>query len=88
MNALMIALSIAAGAWGATRIYKGGDHEARTRASLLLLSNVVILLWIAVFREHMIVHAWFMDRMFTWTIASGFGLFALALQMRARPQAA
>jgi hypothetical protein len=36
----------------------------------------------------MIVHAWFMDRMFTWTIASGFGLFALALQMRARPQAA
>lgn len=86
MNALMIALAIGAGTWGATRIFRGHDHDARTRARLLLLSNVVILLWIAVFREHMIVHAWFMDRMFTWTIASGFGLFAVAL-LQDRPQA-
>jgi hypothetical protein len=86
MNGLMIALAIGVGTWGAMQIYRCGDHRARTRAGLLLLSNVMILLWIAVFREHMIVHAWFMDRMFTWTIASGFGLFALAL-LHERPQA-
>ncbi|MDH7637888.1 hypothetical protein [Sphingomonas oryzagri] len=82
MSALAIFAALACGAWGLWRLARDADGTLRMRAWLLAGSNGAILLWIALFSQHFIVHCRFMDRMFAWTLASGFALFALALWRR------
>lgn len=73
LSTAMLVVALAAGAW-AVRL-----HWRRDEVLLLAASNLPILLWPLVFRQHMTIHAWFMDRIFVWTIASGFALFLLAV---------
>lgn len=82
MSGLAILAALAGGAWGIGRLARDGDAGLRMRAYLLAGSNGAILLWIALFSQHFIVHCRFMDRIFAWTLASGFALFALALWRR------
>jgi hypothetical protein len=46
---------------------------------LVAASNLVLVVWVAVFNHHFYIHAWFMTRIFAWTIATGFALFAMAV---------
>jgi hypothetical protein len=82
MSGLAILAALACGAWGIGRLARDRDAGLRMRACLLAGSNGAILLWIALFSQHFIVHCRFMDRIFAWTLASGFALFALALWRR------
>ncbi|WP_375380426.1 hypothetical protein [uncultured Sphingomonas sp.] len=66
-------IALVSGGWAAWR------HRFRQEAMLLAGSNVPVLAWPFIFHQHMIIHAWFMDRIFVWTIASGFGLFLLSV---------
>ena len=80
MAGAMLALALAAGAWGYVRIIRAaGASDLQRPATALLLSNLVILALLGLLWQHTVVHAWFMVRTLTWTIASGFALFALAL---------
>lgn len=54
------------------------EHPSSMRVKLLALSNLPIFIWPLVFRQHMIVHGGFMDRIFVWPIASGFAMFFMA----------
>lgn len=82
MAGATVLLAIAGGAWGARRLVASADAIARERAVALLLSNVAIALLLGILWQHTLIHAWFMERTFAWTIASGFALFALALLHR------
>jgi hypothetical protein len=82
MSGLAILAALACGGWGVWRLARDPDAGLRMHALLLAGSNGAILLWIALFSEHFIVHCRFMDRIFAWTLASGFALFALALWRR------
>ncbi len=84
MNVLTMLLAIASGLWGMRRLTRLPDSPARSTGWLLLGSNLALLGWTLLFRQHSITHAWFMDRIFAWTLASGFGLFILAV--RTAPQ--
>lgn len=78
MAALILALCICFGAMSAIRLQS-------PQSRFLALSNLPIVAWFVVFHQHTMLHAFFMDRMFVWPIASGFALFALAqLDLRAR----
>ena len=70
---LMVFLSICFGLWTLRQ-------DRRPEIILLAVSNAVILGWVILFRQHTIVHAWFMDRIFVWTIISGWLMFLLTLQ--------
>jgi hypothetical protein len=48
---------------------------------ILALSNLPIFGWFVVFHQHTIVHAWFMDRMLAWPLATGFAIYALSLRL-------
>lgn len=78
-----LALAIAGGGWAATRLLgEGNDPLIRRRVTCLLLSNIAIVAMLALFWQHTVIHAWFMERTFAWTIATGFALFALAAGRR------
>ncbi len=79
MAGFMLVLAVAAGGWGYARIRAAGEPDLRRSATALLLSNLAIAALLALLWQHTVVHAWFMVRTLTWTIASGFALFALAL---------
>ncbi len=86
---LTIALAVGAGLWGITAIRKFSSSERLREQSLLLLaSNAVIPVWLAAFWQHTIQHAWFMDRILVWPIASGFALFTLGMHQRSRGRSA
>jgi hypothetical protein len=74
--------AIGFGAWGARVLIRAGDPALRARAIHLLASNLVIVALLALLWQHTIVHAWFMERTFVWTIGTGFALFALAVVER------
>ena len=82
MAGATIALAVAAGAWGARRLLRGGDAGLRDRAVALLLSNAAIALMLGLLWQHTLIHAWFMERTLVWTIASGFALFALGVRVQ------
>lgn len=70
------------GAWGARVLLRSGNAQLRSRAIHLIASNLVIVGMLTLLWQHTIIHAWFMDRIFVWTIGSGFALFALAVMRR------
>lgn len=92
-SAATLGLAVVAGGWGARLLMRGDDPVARAQGLALAGSNLVLPLWLVTFWAHSIGHSWFMDRIFVWVVASGFGLFALALserraaEMRNRPAA-
>jgi hypothetical protein len=71
------------GMWGARALIRSGEPLLRARAIHLIASNLVIVAMLALLWQHSIIHAWFMERIFVWTIATGFALFALAVGRRA-----
>lgn len=73
---MILLLTIGFGALGLVRLRRS---ELRERATLVAASNLVLVLWVAVFNHHFYIHAWFMTRIFAWTIATGFALFAMAV---------
>jgi len=78
--------AIGFGAWAARRLIRADDPIVRTRAILLVISNASIMALLLLLWQHSIVHAWFMERVFVWTIGTGFALFALAvIETRRRP---
>jgi hypothetical protein len=81
----VLALALGFGAWGFDRLRRTPE---RTKAVLLAVSCLPILLWFPIFRQHVIEHAWFMDRILVWLAISGFSLFALAISRRAGPERA
>ncbi|WP_156405264.1 hypothetical protein [Sphingomonas sp. Root710] len=82
MAGAMLLIAICAGIWGARQLIGSGDAVLKSRAFHLVASNVVIVGMLALLWQHTIIHAWFMDRVFVWTIATGFALFALAVRER------
>jgi len=76
---MILLLTVAFGALGLIRLR---HSELRERATLVAASNLVLVLWVAVFNHHFYIHAWFMTRIFAWTIATGFALFAMAVAAR------
>ena len=86
---LTIALAAGAGLWGFTAIRKSCfSDRLRAQSLSLLASNLVIPVWLAAFWQHTIQHAWFMDRILVWPIASGFALFTLGVHQRSRGRSA
>jgi len=77
--AMILVLMIAFGAAGLVRLRRSDLWD---RAMLVAASNLVLVGWVAVFNHHFYVHAWFMTRIFAWTIATGFALFAMAVATR------
>jgi hypothetical protein len=78
MAGAVVILSIVAGFWAARRLLRAPEAEIRYRTMALLASNLAIITMLAMFWQHTIVHAWFMERTLAWTIATGFALFAFA----------
>lgn len=76
---MILLLMIAFGAAGFIRLRLS---ELRERATLVAASNLVLVAWVVIFNHHFYVHAWFMTRIFAWTIATGFALFAMAVAAR------
>jgi hypothetical protein len=79
--------AIGFGTWGARVLIRTGDPVARARAIHLVASNLVIVSMLALLWQHTVIHAWFMERIFVWTIGTGFALFALAVIQARKGQA-
>ncbi|HMT44706.1 MAG TPA: hypothetical protein PKA59_09120 [Chakrabartia sp.] len=79
MSALMILMTVIAGAWGIRQLWRSVDSLTAVRVRALLLSNALIALLLLMFWQHTMIHAWFMDRVLAWMIGSGLALFGLAL---------
>jgi len=80
LSAAALIVSVCGGVWGLLTIRRClPDRLLWTKCLILGFSNLVLLLWLIVFWQHTIEHAWFMDRMLVWTIASGAALFAFGL---------
>lgn len=77
--AMILLLAIVFGAAGFVHLRRS---ELWGRAALIAGSNLVLVLWVAVFNHHFYIHAWFMTRIFAWTIVTGFALFAMAVAAR------
>lgn len=73
-----------AGIWAALALRRSPDPQLRARTWHLVASNGVIVGMLMLLWQHTIIHAWFMDRIFVWTIGTGFALFALAVKERQR----
>lgn len=86
MSALMIGIALSAGGWGVRQLWASRDDVLALRTRALLASNVLIAVMLLGFWQHTMIHAWFMDRVLAWTIASGLALFALALLDRAQTE--
>jgi hypothetical protein len=82
---MILLLAIVFGAAGLAHLRR---TELWTRATLIAASNLMPILWVAVLNHHFYVHAWFMTRIFAWTIATGFALFAIAAAARHSPASA
>ena len=79
MSGLMLLAAALCGAWGLASLHTSrAGSLLRTRAWLIAASNLPIVLWFPLFWQHPIQHAWFMDRILVWILASGFALFLLA----------
>jgi len=78
---VVMTLSLAV-AFGTVGLFYLRRTDLWSREVLIALSNLMPILWTAAFNHHFYVHAWFMTRIFTWTIATGFALFAIAVAMR------
>ncbi|WP_375395722.1 hypothetical protein [uncultured Sphingomonas sp.] len=78
----MLGLALVSGIWSYQILRKDENDAVRQRAVALVASNVVLLLWIVLFRQHTAEHAWFIDRIFVWALASSGILFALAVESR------
>lgn len=76
---MILSLAIVFGAAGLAHLRR---TELRSRAALIAGSNLMPILWVAVLNHHFYIHAWFMTRIFAWTIATGFSLFAMAAATR------
>jgi len=76
---MLLLLTIAFGVAGLVHLRRS---DLRERATLVAASNLMLVGWIAMFNHHFYVHAWFMTRIFAWTIATGFALFAMAVAAR------
>ena len=72
MAGLFVVLGFGFGIWGI---------QKTPQSRLLAFSVLPVFLWILIFRQHTIIHAFFMDRIFVWIIAAGFSLFALRCQL-------
>lgn len=79
LTMLVLETSVIAGIWGIVAIRRRSGGTIGVPLACLALSNAPIVLWMAVFAQHAIVHAWFMDRMFAWTIATGAAIFMIAV---------
>ncbi len=75
----LLLVAVVGGGWGYLTLRRSCDLVVRARATALAGSNVVLLLWMVIFWQHTTQHAWFMDRMLVWPLASGFALFAIAI---------
>ena len=80
----ILAVAAGFGLWGARVLLRSDDAVLRQRSFLLLASNAAILAMLVLLWQHTIVHAWFMERVFAWTIGTGFALFATAVGYRSR----
>lgn len=78
----MLVTAAGFGLWALRTLIRGGEALAKARAFHLLASNLAIVGMLMLLWQHTIIHAWFMDRIFVWTIASGFALFAMAVSGR------
>jgi hypothetical protein len=76
---MLLLLTVAFGVAGLLHLRRS---DLRERATLVAASNLVLIGWVAIFNHHFYVHAWFMTRIFAWTIATGFALFAMAVAAR------
>jgi hypothetical protein len=76
---MILLLTIAFGVAGLIRLR---SSNLRERAMFVAASNLMLVGWVALFNHHFYVHAWFMTRIFAWTIATGFALFAMAVATR------
>jgi hypothetical protein len=72
----ILVLAAGFGAWGFGRLRRTPE---RIKAVLIAASCLPIFLWFPIFRQHTMMHAWFMDRILVWIAISGFSLFALAI---------
>lgn len=78
LSGLTIVIAGTAGLWGFAQIQRlAASDRLKTQSTLMLTSNAPIVLWLVVFWQHSIQHAWFMDRILVWEIGSGFSLFAV-----------
>ncbi len=78
MALALLVTAFMAGAWALYSARALPAQRSRTIIYLLGASNLVLVAWVAAFSEHIFVHAFFMDRIFAWTAASGLAMFALA----------
>jgi len=78
MALALLVIAVMAGAWALYSARTRHAQRSRTVIYLLGASNLVLVAWVAAFSEHIFVHAFFMDRIFTWAAASGLAMFALA----------
>lgn len=79
LTLLVLETSVIAGIWGIATIRSRAGGTIGVHVACLALSNAPIVIWMAVFAQHTIVHAWFMDRMFAWTIVTGAAIFMIAV---------
>jgi len=75
----MLALALISGIWSYRVLRKDKIDAIRQRAVALVASNLVLLLWVVIFWQHTSEHAWFIDRIFSWSLASSGILFVLAV---------
>jgi len=78
MALTLLLTALVAGAWAIYSVRARTNTRSRTIIHFLGGSNLVLIAWVGLFSEHTFVHAFFMDRIFAWPIASGLAMFALA----------
>jgi hypothetical protein len=86
LTAGLLLIALVAGGWSYARLRRDDDAVVRARALALAGSNVVLVSWMVIFWQHTTQHAWFIDRILVWPLATGFALFALAVGSSERPR--
>lgn len=81
---LLVEVAFIAGFWGVLAAKRISRNHLYEYTIWLSLSNLPIVLWLALFAQHTIVHAWFMDRMFAWSIASALVIFGMGVVAKHR----
>ncbi|MBX9794194.1 MAG: hypothetical protein K2Y02_07865 [Burkholderiaceae bacterium] len=81
---VLVAVCVIAATLGLVRVYRNrADATVVTRATLVVLSGLVVPFWYAVFMNHTIEHAWFMVRIAVWPLICGW-LLVLAPGIQAQ----